>query len=111
MLISYGYNLFQNISGATFDPATSKQHNTDRTLSVNDLSTLFASPVGLQKNGGPTMTYALGPDSPALNKIPLQDCQDKGIFNSQSRMYTDQRGMERPDDNESACDIGAYESP
>ncbi len=44
-LIAFGYNLFQDNSGATFDPATRTQHGTDRTLSVGDLSKLFAPPV------------------------------------------------------------------
>ncbi len=109
-LTSYGYNLFQDTSGATFDPATRSQHGTDKTLSVNDLSRLFADPVGLQENGGPTRTYALAPGSPALDAIPLQYCQVQGILNKQSRMYTDQRGMKRPDENEQFCDIGAYEA-
>jgi hypothetical protein len=102
MLTSYGYNLFQDNSGATFDPATNKQHNTDRTLSVNDQSTLFAAPVGLRNNGGPTKTLMLAPDSPAVDQIPLDACQINNIT-------TDQRGMKRPDEQESACDIGAYE--
>ncbi len=109
MLTSDGYNLFQDTSGATFDPATRTQHDTDKTLSVNDLTTLFSSPVGLRENGGPTRTYALAPGSPAIDAVPLQDCQVPGILNSRSRMYTDQRGMKRPDGNELACDIGAYE--
>jgi hypothetical protein len=109
MLTSYGYNLFQDTSGATFDPATSTQHGTDKTLSVNDLSRLFADPVGLRDNGGLTKTYALAPGSPAIDAVPLQFCQVPGILNSQSRMYSDQRGMKRPDENETACDIGAYE--
>jgi len=108
-LTSYGYNLFQYNSGATFDLAKSNLHSTDKTLSVNDLPTLFADPVGLRDNGGPTWTYKLGPHSPALDQVPLQYCQVKSILNSQSRMYSDQRGMKRPDENESACDIGAYE--
>src|SRR5439155_21373214 len=104
MLTSYGYNLFQDNSGATFDSATSSQHGTDKTLSVNDLTTLFADPVGLRNNGGPTRTYALAPGSPALDAIPLQYCQIKGILNNQSHLYIDQRGMKRPDGNEAFCD-------
>ena len=99
-LISNGYNLFQDNSGAIFDPAASKLHGTDKILSVNDLTTLFASPVGLRNNGGPTKTYALGPGSPALDQIPLDACHINGIS-------TDQRGVRRPQG--SACDIGAYE--
>ena len=109
MLTSYAYNLFQEHSGATFDPATSMQHGTDKTLSLNDLITLFAEQLELRDNGGPTRTYALAPGSPAIDAVPFQYCQVPGIFNSPSRMYTDQRGVKRPDDNENKCDIGAYE--
>ena len=100
MLTSYGYNLFQDDSGATFDPATRTQHGTDKILSVNDLAKLFASPVRLQDNGGSTRTYALAPGSPALDQIPLADCLINGIT-------TDQRGVKRPQG--AKCDIGAYE--
>jgi hypothetical protein len=116
MLTSYGYSLFQDTSGATFDPATKTQHGTDKTLSVNDLSTLFADPVGLRENGGPTKTYALAPGSPALDQIPLDACHVtvpikdlSGTPIAQYTITTDQRAMKRPDENESACDIGAYE--
>ncbi len=110
MLTSHGYNLFQDNSGATFDPATSNLHGTDKTLSVKDLPSLFASPVGLRANGGQTWTFALGANSPAIDQVPLRYCQVKDIFNDRSRMYTDQRGVKRPDGNENACDIGAYEN-
>jgi len=115
-LTSYGYNLFQDNSGATFVPATSTQHDTDKTLSVNDLTTLFASPVGLRYNGGPTKTLALAPDSPAVDQIQLDACHinvytrnDLGTPIDQYTITTDQRGMKRPDGNEQFCDIGAYE--
>jgi hypothetical protein len=100
MLTSSGYNLFQDNSGATFDPATSTLHSFDKLLSVNDLTRLFASPVELRDNGGPTRTYALAPDGPAIDAVPLDSCYISG---------SDQRGVKRPDGNESACDIGAYE--
>jgi len=109
MLTSSGYNLFQDTSGATFDLSTATQHRTDKLLSANDLSRLFAIPVGLRNNDGPTEAYVLAPGSLAIDAIPLQYCELKVIFNSQSRMYTDQRGFPRPDGNEMACDIGAYE--
>src|SRR5207245_1174501 len=83
MLSSYGYNLFQDNSGATLDPATSSQHDTDKTLAVNDLPKLFADPVGLRDNGGPTMTYALASYSPALDQIPLTACHISGITTDQ----------------------------
>jgi hypothetical protein len=105
-LISSGYNLFQDNSGASFDPSTAALHRTDKLLSANDLSRLFASPVGLRKNGGPTETYALTPNGPAVDAIPLANCHVKvnGIT-----ITTDQRGFPRPDGKEGTCDIGAFE--
>jgi serine/threonine protein kinase len=99
-LTSNGYNLFQGNSGATFDPATRTQQDTDKIMSVNDIPKLFTDPVRLQDNGGPTWTYALAPGSPAIDKIPVTDCLLDAIT-------TDQRGVKRPQGN--ACDIGAYE--
>jgi parallel beta-helix repeat protein len=116
VLTSLGYNLLQGNAGATFNPATSKQHGTDKTLSVNGRTKLFAAPVGLRDNGGPTRTYALAPGSPALDQIPLDACHVtvpiknfSGTPIAQYTITTDQRGMKRPDGNERFCDIGAYE--
>ncbi len=54
----------------------------------------------LQNNGGPTQTMALLQGSKAIDWVNGSgDCPT-----------TDQRGDVRPDDGESACDIGAYES-
>jgi HYR domain len=53
---------------------------------------------GLAKNGGPTQTMALQQGSPAIDQIPATNCPQ-----------TDQRGVSRPGDGESACDMGAYE--
>lgn len=55
----------------------------------------------LQYNGGPTQTRALGPASPAIDAMPVS---------SGNCPATDQRGTPRPDNGESACDIGAYEA-
>jgi hypothetical protein len=94
------------------------QHSTDKTLSVTEMTRVFASPVGLRENGGPTKTYALLPDAsnPAMNKIPLDACQItiplrdvSGTPIAQYTITTDQRGRKRPDGNEQFCDIGAYE--
>ena len=55
----------------------------------------------LADNGGPTQTMALGSDSAAIDYVPIS----AGLCPA-----TDQRGFPRPDDGESACDVGAYES-
>ena len=56
----------------------------------------------LASNGGRTQTMALLKGSPAIDYIPLS---------SSLCPATDQRGHKRPDSpQESACDIGAYES-
>jgi len=53
----------------------------------------------LQNNGGQTDTFALQPNSPAIDAVPIANCPP-----------TDQRGDPRPGDGGSACDIGAFES-
>jgi len=52
----------------------------------------------LADNGGPTMTHALVPGSPAIDAIPGADPECNG---------TDQRGVARPQG--AGCDIGAFE--
>ena len=91
-------------------PETQAQHATDKIVSVQDLSQVFVSvPAQLSKNGGPIMTLALlsDPSNPAVDTIPLDACQ---VDDGTGKITTDQRGMARPDDGESMCDIGAYES-
>ena len=53
----------------------------------------------LASNGGPTQTLALLAGSPAIDAGPAAG----------SCPTTDQRGVSRPDNSESSCDIGAYE--
>jgi hypothetical protein len=56
----------------------------------------------LADNGGPTLTHALLPGSPAIDAIPTDSCT----------FPTDQRGVGRPGVQTSAdtpCDIGAFE--
>jgi Abnormal spindle-like microcephaly-assoc'd, ASPM-SPD-2-Hydin len=53
----------------------------------------------LQNNGGQTDTFALQPNSPAIDAVPIANCPP-----------TDQRGDPRPGDGGNACDIGAFES-
>jgi hypothetical protein len=61
----------------------------------------------LQNNGGPTQTMALLPGSPAIDGGNPAGCTD-GLGNP---LKTDQRGMPRPDKEDTGgCDMGAYES-
>jgi len=54
---------------------------------------------GLANNGGPTLTEALSPTSPALNVEPVASCPAQ-----------DQRGISRPQPSSAAdCDAGAFE--
>jgi hypothetical protein len=91
-----------NCSGGVSSQGYNLESGTDCSFtSTGDLQNTnpLLDPSGLQNNGGPTQTIALQQGSPAINHIPVARCPS-----------TDQRGMERPDDSESACDIGAYES-
>lgn len=54
----------------------------------------------LADNGGPSLTHALLPGSPALDRI--DDC-------SEWDLETDQRGQPRPGRGSPRCDVGAYE--
>jgi uncharacterized repeat protein (TIGR01451 family)/CSLREA domain-containing protein len=83
LLASYGYNLV--------DDAT-----TPLTLTT-DLTNTNPMLGSLQDNGGPTMTLAPLPGSPAIDAIPRASCQ----------VNRDQRGFPRPIGP--GCDIGAYE--
>ena len=98
-LTSDGYNLIQNVSGAVFVSPLEK-HRTD--VSGNKFPDLKIDPI-LKENRGPTQTHGLLSGSPAIDRIPAEACHAMGIS-------TDQRGMKRPDGNESECDVGAYES-
>jgi hypothetical protein len=63
----------------------------------------------LADNGGPTMTFALESNSPAIDVIPQSDCTD---FATGDPLTADQRGMPRPDSEDGSdgnSDIGAYE--
>jgi hypothetical protein len=82
---SLGYNMIGNTSGCSFTPGPGDLVNVDPMLGP------------LQDNGGPTLTQALLPGSPAIDAgSPACPPPD-----------TDQRGVPRPQG--AACDIGAYE--
>jgi len=63
----------------------------------------------LQDNGGPTLTYALLPGSPAIHAVPLAACiyDDDDPGTPEVPLTGDQRGVARPQGG--ACDTGAYE--
>ena len=63
---------------------------------AGDLSSTDPRLGPLSDNGGPTMTLAVPPRSPALDRIPSAGCSP-----------ADQRGVTRPQGP--ACDIGAFE--
>jgi beta-glucanase (GH16 family) len=65
---------------------------------ASDLINADAQIGSLANNGGPTLTHALSPGSPAI------DAADDAVCPA-----TDQRGVTRPQG--ARCDIGAYESP
>ena len=107
MITSEGYNLVQNMVSKNFEP--NDAHKTD--LLLADTTKTFGLETQLQKNGGPTLTYALrpGPNNPAINAVPMQICTD----DQGQTVNVDQRGMPRPGRNKlgkPACDIGSFES-
>lgn len=84
------------------DAVTDKGYNLDDDgtcyfsgVNASPSPTLDASLGSLAYNGGPTPTIALGPESPAIDKVPAADCPP-----------TDQRGAPRT----APCDIGAYDT-
>jgi len=102
-VISGGYNLLENVAGAT-----GLNTSTDRQVTLADLK---IDPT-LSNNGGPTKTLALLQGSKAIDAVPLQACSIAitDISGHNVTITTDQRGDPRPDGSENACDIGAYES-
>ncbi len=60
-------------------------------------------PVGLQNNGGPTLTIALRPGSPAIN------AGDESVCAAAPVNGLDQRGYVRHGTGSANCSIGAYE--
>ena len=88
-----GYNLADNS-----DCMSTGKHDI---VNVSETGTGGINLDALGSNGGPTQTMALGAGSAAIDHIPFST----GLCPS-----TDQRGFLRPDDGESACDVGSYES-
>jgi len=91
-LTSDDYNLIQDTSDCTIAGTT-----------THDITGQGPHLGPLRNNGGPTFTRAddVNAAQPAVDAIPTSS----GLCPS-----TDQRGFTRPDDAETTCDIGAYES-
>jgi hypothetical protein len=107
-LISDGSIVAENTGGDCLNEASiqDKGYNLDSDGSCDftgtgSLQNTNPQLAALANNGGPTQTMALQPGSPAIDVIPTS---------TNLCASTDQRGDARPDDNESSCDLGAYES-
>jgi hypothetical protein len=91
------------ITGAMNDTGSNLESGTDCGFtgagSMQNTDPRLAS--ALASNGGPTQTLALLGGSPAIDAIPTAS----GLCTA-----TDQRGVSRPDNQETLCDIGAYET-
>jgi CSLREA domain-containing protein len=97
-----------NAGGDCAQPLVSWGNNldTDGSCGLNasgDLSGVDPLLGSLANNGGPTLTHALLPGSPAIDHIPAAQCRLWRI----STM--DQREVARPQPPAGACDIGSYE--
>ena len=103
VLTSGGYNLIENVAGATGLNA-----RTDRQVTLSDLK--IDSTLG--NNGGPTQTLALLQGSQAIDAVPGEACSITATdaLGHTVMITTDQRGERRPDGSENTCDTGAYES-
>ena len=90
--VSLGYNLSSD--------------NTCNFSSTGDLNVVDPMLGPLQYNGGPTQTMALPPGSRAIDAGNPSGCTN----NLGHLLKTDQRGMPRPDKEDTGgCDMGAYE--
>lgn len=100
-------NTPDNCSGSIIDGGYNRVTDTSCNLTASTSQVVDASSLdlqGLNYNGGPTLTMALGPNSVAIDQIPLN-----ADGSCAAGEQTDQRGVSRPQGL--ACDIGAYEAP
>ena len=95
-LTSQDYNLIGNGRDCDFIAASGDLVGTDE----SPIDPLLGP---LQDNGGPTETHALLEGSPAIDAIPVADCND--TFDVP--ITADQRGVTKPQGP--ACDMGAFE--
>ena len=94
---SLGFNLIGTVGFNALNPGSPPCgiSATDNQIGVD------AMLLELGQYGGPTPTYALHPNSPAINGGHPDGCLDEASF----VLDSDQRGFARPD----RCDIGAFE--
>jgi hypothetical protein len=98
-LTSSGYNLSDDGS-CTYFTATGDLNNAPAGLQTDSSGNVL-----LKDNGGPTQTIALVFPSIAIDRIPFFACTDA----TGNPLYTDQRGVARPQPTGGYCDIGAFE--
>jgi hypothetical protein len=98
-----GGNCYGTMSSDGYNLSSDNSCNFNNTGDLNNTDPLLGP---LQNNGGPTQTMALQSGSPAIDAGNPSGCTD----GSGHLLTTDQRGMPRPDHEDSGgCDMGAYE--
>jgi len=99
----YGGNCDGTMTSNGYNLSSDNTCNFHQTGDLNNTNPLLGP---LQNNGGPTQTEALLDGSPAIDSGNPSGCTDgQGHL-----LNTDQRGMPRPDREDSGgCDRGAYE--
>jgi hypothetical protein len=97
IVMSHGYNLSSDAAGG--DPTTGPGGLLNATGDIRNTDPML-DPNGLQDNGGPTLTIALQPNSPAINA---------GEPNFTPPPDFDQRGTGFPRVVNNRIDIGAFE--
>jgi predicted outer membrane repeat protein len=110
-------SIIDNGSGACTTSVVSAGYNLDRGSSCGfapplDLENVVGPIIGpLLDNGGPTRTQALPTGSPALDRIPVGECDDDDLLPPAGvqAVAEDQRGYPRPFPAGGACDSGSYE--
>jgi cyclophilin family peptidyl-prolyl cis-trans isomerase len=92
-------NAPQNVAGAIIDEGYNFSSDDSASLVAGGSTNSINPMLGLYStNGGPTRTFALLPNSPARNIMPVN-----------SSPFVDQRGTSRPQTTSDPGDIGAFE--
>jgi len=96
-------NSGSNCSGTVVSSGTNLDSGASCAFGAGDLSNVDPLLGALADNGGPTVTHALSPGSPAIDAADNTGCP-----------ANDQRGVTRPTDGDGDsipdCDIGAFEA-